>query len=245
MRRDCLAWTAIVVAIGTLLVPAFLASERDAECLNFPGFDYERNRCGSRMQRRDLDTRPFLYWLQPHNISSGVCVRSCPRLADELMCDYGYDSASIAVQRAQLGKRCFGQHRTRAIFLTCFPSDPLEVGLVDVWLSSHSSRQLTSDALQSSGILFNVWVLAVLAALALAIGMRWLPLGSLFVVLISALALSILCVDLLLPAGTSEVGDLNLALEQSEAVSAREVSAAHMLLAAGDTARPHTATRTH
>ena len=138
-----------VVALTALVTSALLADNDDARCLALFGRDYENHLCG-QLGKRDLRSRPFLYFLQPANSSTAVCVHACPRLADDIICDYGYDGAAPSVQRAQLGQHCFGRLRTRAVFLSCMPTDPAAVGVADAWLSAHTWDQLAADMLQAT-----------------------------------------------------------------------------------------------
>ena len=103
-----------------VLGPPLFTDDADAERLGYFGRDYEGELCG-QIGRRDLRDRPFVYFLQPHNLSSAVCVRACPLLADELACDYAFEAAPTATKRGVLGRRCFAAHRTRAHSLACLP----------------------------------------------------------------------------------------------------------------------------
>ena len=68
-----------------VLGPPLFTDDADAERLGYFGRDYEGELCG-QIGRRDLRDRPFVYFLQPHNLSSAVCVRACPLLADDRLC---------------------------------------------------------------------------------------------------------------------------------------------------------------
>ena len=113
-----------------VLGPPLFTDDADAERLGYFGRDYEGELCG-QIGRRDLRDRPFVYFLQPHNLSSAVCVRACPLLADELACDYAFEAAPTATKRGVLGRRCFAAHRTRAHSLACLPVDPALAATAD------------------------------------------------------------------------------------------------------------------
>ena len=117
----------VLAALAVIFGPAYLAAPSDAARLGYFGEDYEGNLCGVQAIKpdgsrgRDLKTRPFVYWL---NTTSAVCVRSCPRLTGELVCEYPFEAVPVALQRAQIGSRCFAQRRTRPSFPACLPHQP-------------------------------------------------------------------------------------------------------------------------
>ena len=137
----------------SLPLPLPLAADpSDAARLGYYGEDYEGNLCGQTTihadgsRGRDLRSRPYAYWM---NSSAAVCVRRCPRLADELACEYPFEAVPIAQQRQQLGSRCFSQIRTRPSFPACLPHQPAAAAAVDGWLSAHAVDQLAAVTLQA------------------------------------------------------------------------------------------------
>ena len=148
----------------SLTLPLPLAADpSDAARLGYYGEDYEGNLCGQTTihadgsRGRDLRSRPYAYWM---NSSAAVCVRRCPRLADELACEYPFEAVPIAQQRQQLGSRCFSQIRTRPSFPACLPHQPAAAAAVDRWLSAHAVDQLAADTLQASAVILGCWTAA-------------------------------------------------------------------------------------
>ena len=154
MPSFCAGYLTALLAAAVVLGPGMTVSPEAVRSLGYYGRDYEQQLCG-QSGLRELKRRAFVYYMQPHNLSSGVCVGTCPTLADELVCDYTYAASGPEARRAQLGKRCFGQLRTRASFLTCLPTDPGAASTIDAWLSAHAWDQIGADALEASGVLSN------------------------------------------------------------------------------------------
>ena len=100
----------LALAFAAVFVPALLAEPSDAMRIGFFGEDFEGNLCGVQAtapdgrRGRDLRSRPLAYWM---NASAVVCVPKCPRLADELVCEYPLESLGTPARRAQLDHRCF------------------------------------------------------------------------------------------------------------------------------------------
>lgn len=162
-----LGGVAFAAAAIVIAVPAFFSDSSDARRMGFYGRDYEQNLCGQVGWRagsfhRDLRGRPFMYFL---NATTSLCVRKCPTLADEMICEYPYDSSPVHIQKSHFGTRCHAQQRTHARFLTCFPEAPSAALPADLWLSSHIIDQLAADTLQSSGLILGCWFAAGLSSM--------------------------------------------------------------------------------
>ena len=199
---------ALSLALSALLIgiPAYLADPSDAARLGFYGQDYEGNLCGHLAFRpdgsraRDMRARPFMYWL---NATATVCVRRCPRLADELVCEYPFEAVPVERRRAQLGLRCFAQLRTRPSFPACLPYKPSAAAPIDRWLSTHAVDQLAADTLQASAVILGSWCAAGLASLVVLAGLVAAPRMTLGLTMVAILAITFSGAALLLPHGTS------------------------------------------
>ena len=215
----------LVASVGIIFWPALLADPSDASCIGFFGEDYEGNLCGQYAVQadgslgRDLRARPFAYWL---NSSTIVCVRICPRLADELVCEYPLESLPISAQRAHLGERCFAQQRTRTAFPACLPHTAAAAAPVDRWLSRHVLDQLAADMLHASPVILGCWVAAGLASLVCLSGLIFAPRLLLFVTMLAALAIALLGAVLLLPHGARSLAAAREPLGRNEATYWRE-----------------------
>ena len=215
----------IVGAACLITFPAYLAEPSDASRLGFYGEDYEGNLCGQLASRpdgsrgRDLRSRPFVYWL---NTSATVCVRSCPRLADDLFCEYPFEAVPVAQKRAQLGLRCFSGLRTRPSFPACLPVKPSAAAPIDRWLSIHAVDQLAADTLQASAVILGSWCAAGLAALVCLGGLLQAPRVTLLLTMVAALATAFGGASMLLPHGTRILAAARAPLERREAVYWRE-----------------------
>ena len=215
-----------------VLGPPLFTDDADAERLGYFGRDYEGELCG-QIGRRDLRDRPFVYFLQPHNLSSAVCVRACPLLADELACDYAFEAAPTATKRGVLGRRCFAAHRTRAHSLACLPVDPALAATADAWMSRHVLDELAAQTLQASGVIFGAWAAAAAASVACLLLLRWLPHVTLLLLVLGALGLSVALAATLLSRGGAQYADARAPVIGGEAVCSREVAAAQLQEAAG------------
>ena len=223
----------ILLAIAIILAPGLLTSPDSLVPLAYFGTDYEDQHCGVASGKRNLKSRAFLYFMQPHNLSSGVCMNACPHLRDEIVCDYTYAAAEMTTKRAQLGKRCFMQLRTRAAFTTCLPLDPSAASTVDAWLSAHTWMQVGSDTLAASGVIFGCWLAAAAAGALVLLGLQWLPRTTLFTTLMTSLVLAPAYGAVLLPHGWDELSRAQQPAELGYAISAREPAAAQAVLGAG------------
>merc|ERR1719482_416489 len=110
----------LLVALGAIFGPAALVEEADASRVGLYAQDYEGALCGlvTGPNGRDLTSRPYAYFL---NASHSICVAQCPRLADELACEYALEAAPPAARYKAIGTRCFAQQRTRPAFPACLP----------------------------------------------------------------------------------------------------------------------------
>lgn len=228
-----LGYPPLLLALAVTLLPGLLTSPEQLFGLPYFGTDYEGQRCGLASGRRNLTPRPFLYFMQPHNVSSGVCVSACPHLRDEIVCDYTYAAAETTTKRAQLGKRCFMQVRTRAAFMTCLPLDPAAASTVDAWLSAHTWVQIGADTLAASGVIFGCWLAAAVAGALVLLGLQWLPRTTLFTTLMASLVLAPAYGAVLLPHGFDELSLAQQPAELGYAVSWRAQQAAQVVLGAG------------
>ena len=232
---SALTWGSLAAAVLLLGVPAYLADASDARRLGFYGHDYENNLCGqvgwhAGAPHRDLRSRPFMYWM---NASTPVCVRSCPRLADELVCEYPYESSPVHVQRSHLGTRCHAQQRTHAKFLTCFPEAPSASRTADLWLSRHTLDQLAADTLQSSGVILGCWFAAVLSSMLVMILLYLVPQTTLMLSLLGALALAPAHALLLLPYAEAQLAAAKLPALRGAGISLGDVATAQLHYGAG------------
>ena len=215
----------LLAAVAVIFVPAFLADPSDAQRLGFFGEDYEGNLCGQLAWRadgqrgRDLRARPFAYWA---NATTRICVHTCPRLADELVCEYPLESLHVGARRAQLGKRCFAQLRTRTAFPACLPHAPSAARPVDLWLQRHAIDQLAADTLQASAVILGCWLAASLAALACLVALLVAPRLLLVATMLGALAIAGLGAALLLPHGARSLATARAPLDRNEASYWRE-----------------------
>jgi len=226
----------LLAALFTIFVPAFLAAPGDAQRIGYFGEDYEGNLCGQlafdgdgRMGR-DLRLRPFAYWL---NASSIVCVRTCPRLSDELACEYPLEALTTGAKRAALGARCFAQQRTRTAFPACLPHAPAAALPVDRWLQGHALDQLAADTLHASGVLLGCWVAAGLAGLISLGGLLFLPRLTVLIVMVGALTTALAAAAMLLPHGVRSLAAARAPLERNEATYWREEIPGTMQFALG------------
>ena len=218
---------ALSLALSALLIgiPAYLADPSDAARLGFYGQDYEGNLCGHLAFRpdgsraRDMRARPFMYWL---NATATVCVRRCPRLADELVCEYPFEAVPVERRRAQLGLRCFAQLRTRPSFPACLPYKPSAAAPIDRWLSTHAVDQLAADTLQASAVILGSWCAAGLASLVVLAGLVAAPRMTLGLTMVAILAITFSGAALLLPHGTSILAAARAPLMRQEALYWRE-----------------------
>ena len=230
MPTFCGGYLAAAIAAAVVLGPGLTVSPEQVSTLGYYGSDYEHQLCG-QLGKRDMRRRAFTYYLQPHNLSSGVCVSECPALADELICDYTYQQSET--KRSQHGKRCFAQLRTRASFLTCLPIDPGAASTVDAWLTAHTWDQIGADTLEASGVLFSCWCAAGLAGYLCLLGLRWLPRTTLFASLMGSLILAPAFGALLLSHGYDELASARQHATLGGAIITRDRRAAQAALAAG------------
>lgn len=213
---------AAVVVIGW---PAYFAEPSDASRLGFYGEDYEGNLCGHLAFRpdgsraRDLRARPFAYWM---NATASVCVRHCPRLADEIVCEYPFEAVPVEKQRAQLGSRCFAQLRTRPSFPACLPYKPAAAAPIDRWLATHAVDQLAADTLQASAVILGSWCAAGLASLVVLGGLVSAPRLTLVLSMASILLITFSGAAMLLPHGTHILAAARAPLQRQEALYWRE-----------------------
>ena len=219
-------FTASLLLAGCLVFgPAYLAEPSDAARLGYYAEDYEGNLCGTQSyladgtRGRDLRARPFAYWV---NATSAICVRTCPRLADELVCEYALEGTPGRVQRSELGSRCFAQRRTRASFPACLPHEPAASKPVDRWLSRHAIDQLAADTLQASSVILGCWCAAGLASLVVLAGLIGAPRLTLFVTMMLSLVIAFGGAALLLPHGSRMLAISRAPSERDEALYLRE-----------------------
>ena len=228
--------TSLLVAASVIFVPSLLADDADARRLGYYGTDYEGNLCGQRVWRggvpgRDLQARPYMYWL---NSTTPVCTRACPRLADELICEYAYQSVPLHVQRAHLNERCFAQRRTRAVFLACLPLDPEAAPPIDRWLMSHYIDQLAADTLQASGVLLGCWAAAGMLALLALLGLLASPRLTLLLAALAAVGVGFAASLMMLPHGARVLtAAREYPLSRGEAPCLRDMVSATFQLSAG------------
>ena len=156
------------------------------------------------------------------NSSAAVCVRRCPRLADELACEYPFEAVPIAQQRQQLGSRCFSQIRTRPSFPACLPHQPAAAAAVDRWLSAHAVDQLAADTLQASAVILGCWCAAGLAALLSLAGLVLAPRLTLLLTMVAALVTALGGASMLLPHGARMLALARAPHERGEALYLRE-----------------------
>ena len=232
MPSFCVGYLAALLAAAIVLGPGMTVSPEAVRSLGYYGRDYEQQLCG-QSGLRELKRRAFVYYMQPHNLSSGVCVGACPTLADELVCDYTYTQSGPEARRAQLGKRCFGQLRTRASFLACLPTDPGAASTIDAWLSAHAWDQIGADTLEASGVIFSCWCGAAVAGYVCLLGLRWLPRTTLFATLMSSLLLAPAFGALLLSHGYDGLAAARQHAALGGTVCARDRQAAQAALVAG------------
>lgn len=232
MPSFCVGYLAALLAAAIVLGPGMTVSPEAVRSLGYYGRDYEQQLCG-QSGLRELKRRAFVYYMQPHNLSSGVCVGACPTLADELVCDYAYTQSGPEARRAQLGKRCFGQLRTRASFLACLPTDPGAASTIDAWLSAHAWDQIGADTLEASGVIFSCWCGAAVAGYLCLLGLRWLPRTTLFGTLMSSLLLAPAFGTLLLSHGYDGLAAARQHAALGGTVCTRDRQAAQAALVAG------------
>ena len=259
MPSFCVGYLAALLAAAIVLGPGMTVSPEAVRSLGYYGRDYEQQLCG-QSGLRELKRRAFVYYMQPHNLSSGVCVGACPTLADELVCDYAYTQSGPEARRAQLGKRCFGQLRTRASFLACLPTDPGAASTIDAWLSAHAWDQIGADTLEASGVIFSCWYAqcpmpnaqcpklpmppnaqcpmpnrcgAAVAGYLCLLGLRWLPRTTLFGTLMSSLLLAPAFGTLLLSHGYDGLAAARQHAALGGTVCTRDRQAAQAALVAG------------
>jgi len=232
MPSFCVGYLAALLAVAIVLGPGMTVSPEAVRSLGYYGRDYEQQLCG-QLGLRELERRAFIYYMQPHNLSSGVCVGVCPTLADELVCDYTYTQSEPGARRAQLGKRCFGQLRTRASFLACLPTDPGAASTIDAWLSAHAWDQIGADTLEASGVIFSCWCGAAVAGYLCLLGLRWLPRTTLFATLMSSLLLAPAFGALLLSHGYDGLAAARQHAALGGTVCTRDLQAAQAALIAG------------
>ena len=232
MPSFCAGYLAALLAVAIVLGPGMTVSPEAVRSLGYYGRDYEQQLCG-QSGLRELKRRAFVYYMQPHNLSSGVCVGACPTLADELVCDYTYTQSGPEARRAQLGKRCFGQLRTRPSFLACLPTDPGAASTIDAWLSAHAWDQIGADTLEASGVIFSCWCGAAVAGYVCLLGLRWLPRTTLFATLMSSLLLAPAFGALLLSHGYDGLAAARQHAALGGTVCARDRQAAQAALVAG------------
>lgn len=225
MTGSCLFGASLIAAFALIFVPALFATPEDAARIGYFGEDYEGNLCGQlgfdpdgRMGR-DLRQRPFAYWL---NASSIICVRTCPHLADELLCEYPLESLENGAKRAALGARCFAQWRTRTAFPACLPHAPAAALPVDRWLASHAIDQLAADTLHASAVLLGCWVAAGLASLVCLGGLLFAPRLTVLLTMIGALTTALAAASMLLPHGVRTLAAARAPLDRNEATYWRE-----------------------